>query len=356
MNQLDTIKYFDQWLIYLGFNTTSFPPIELLYYRDDNRDPDSLRGANLVLFEKMDGVSQPEQLKTRCSILFSKCLPFFKKKVRGENFFAFIIFPMYVENTKLVNYVTSTRPASNSVIGAYIPIVMDLSCKSNHFFNPSFSHTSSTSNKLGNQIELLFTPPLRAPVDIPESISKLINRLRKSAKTRCELSQKEYATVNIGNLKAYSRQWLYEGSLNLDKEADRKLLYSWYLSEFLHLIEKQSPNSKTELSDVLSITSFLSLEQFGNDIIEGLARSMVGSFQKGFDQSLREINSSNLRKKLHKNQSIISLSFCHGCDKVVQLSADGQCTRSGFHKVNPPSYFEVNETEAIQIFQTNGRL
>lgn len=147
---------------------------------------------------------------------------------------------------------------------------------------------------------------------------------------------------------------IFEGSLNLDKESGRKLLYSWYLSEFLHSIEKQPQNSKTGLSDELSITSFLSLEQFGTDLITGLARSMVVGFQKGFDQAIRENNSSSLKKKLDKNRSIIALAYCHGCDKVVPISEDGHCNKSFFHNVDSPSYFEVSETGAIQSFQTNG--
>lgn len=206
MNQQDVIKQFDKWLIFLGFTATSYKPLELIYYRNDNRDPDSLRGANLILFEEMDGVTKSEQINQRCSALFSVCLQFFKKKVRGENFIAFIVFPTSSENTDLVNFVTSTKPTSNSLVGMYIPIVMDFTHNSLHFFNPGFSQSKSTSNKLSNQIELLFDPPLKTPVDIPERISKLINRLRSSANAAAQLSHEEYASIKIGELKFYSRQ------------------------------------------------------------------------------------------------------------------------------------------------------
>ena len=354
MNQLDVSKQFDKWLVFLGFSATSYKPLELIYYRNNTWTPNSFRGASLILFEDLDGILKPEQINQRCSALFSICLQFFKKKVRGENFIAYIIFPTSSENTDLVNFVTTSRPTSNSLTGTFIPIVMDFTHNSLHFFNPGFSQTTSNANKLGNQIELLFDPPLKTPVDIPERISKLINRLRRSANAETQLFHEEYDSIKIGELKFYSRQWFFEGSLNLDKESDRKLLYSWYLSEFLHSIEKQPQNSKTGLSDELSITSFLSLEQFGIDIITGLARSMVGGFQKGFDQGILESRSSDLRKKLSKKRSITAFAYCHSCDRVVQLTEDGHCDKSFFHKVTPPSYFEVGETDAIQSFKLNG--
>ncbi len=283
----------DRWLLHQGFQTKSFSTLKSIYFRDDNRDPDYLRGANFVILEMLDGVIKPDQLKTRSEALFPVCLEFFKKKMgfgrRADNFISFLLFPISEAHQDLIERVTSTRPASTSLSGSYIPIVVNLSSCSLHYFNPGFSQPIYSENKLADQIEMLFHPPLKSPVDISAQLTHLIDLLRGSNILGDKNLISDYDDMKISDIKASASQLYYDGFMKEDENSTRKLLYSWYLNEFLRLIQNQRKITHPDPSVGLTLASFTSRDQFIMDVAEGLTTSFMTGFQKGFDQSTKKV-------------------------------------------------------------------
>jgi len=358
MDYQTALKRYDNWLLNLGFKTANFPPLKTIYYRDDFKNPDQISGANFVIFELLDGISTPEQQKSRVNILFLDCIKFFKKGMGSfklaKNFCAFFIFPISESHPELIEYVTKTRPVSNDFTGTFIPVVIDFSTNKIHFFTPGYSQNIIKSNKVAEQIELFFLPPLQPPLIIPEALLTFINMLRRASNKESVLALAHLNDIKIEEIKLITKQLYFEGSTGSETDAPRKLLYSLYLTEFLQSVESQRDREHVIPIEKLSLSSFISLDQIVTDIVENFGRAVVSNFQIGFDQSMRSSSTKDLWKKLTKNSSIIAFAYCQNCKKVVQFTSGEACPKSSFHTVEAPTYFEINELDAIQNFCTKG--
>lgn len=347
----------EKWLLFNGFEYTPFQTLKRFYFHDDDRDPDILRGANLIVLGEVDQVSSPVQMKLRSDEYFQACLQFFQKQKKriclATNFTTFLVFPTTTATQDLIKQVITTRPASTSFVGSQFPIVMDLSSNQVHFFNPSYSRQALSENKLADQIEFLFHVPLNPPLEISDGITHLVNLLRRSVDQRRKPSALT-KSLQLSEIKWNTRQLYYDGTMRRETDSARKLLYAWYLTEMVNWIKDNTQFTNKGVSDFINWKSFLSLEQFVIDNAEGFGRIMLGSFQQGFDQSQRSITMTKLKKELIKNREIVSYAYCNSCQKVVQLSGEGRCLKGGFHKTNLPTLFEVNEQEAIQAFIMQG--
>lgn len=358
MTYLESLKKYDDWLIYSGFKAGKFPPLNSIYYRDDTKNPDQITGANFVIFDPLDGVTSFEQLKARSNELFQQCLKFFKKGMGSfklaKSFCAFFIFPVSKFDPIFNENVVKSRPLSNDFTGTYFPILIDFSSNNLYFYKPSNSQILSNTNKVADQIEFLFLPPLLPPLELPDYLLTLINVLRKSAEKASVSYLFHQKNKKIDEIKQITKQLYYEGSKTAEIDSAKNLLYALYLTEFLQILENRKDRDFIIRSEGLNFFSFSSLDQFVTDSVDSLGRTAISGFQKGFDQTMKSSATKELWTKLKKNDSISAYAYCGNCHQVLELTKNGSCPKSSFHKVETASYFEVNEHEAIQIFCERG--
>jgi len=358
MNYLESLKKYDSWLIHSGFKAGKYPTLNNLYYRDDSKNPDQIPGANFVIFESLDGTTTIDQLKSRSNVLFQHCVNFFKKGMGSfklaKSFCGFFIFPLSKANPILNEYVTKTRPVSNDFSGTFFPILIDFSLNQLFFYQAITSAKNVNTNKVIDQIEFLFLPPILPPLEVTENLISIMNILRKSSKIGKESDLTQPKIIKIDEIKQIIKQLFYEGSKSSELNSVRNLIYAMYLTEFVQVIENRNDHDVIR-KEGLSFLSFSSLDQLVTDMADSLGRTVVSSFQNGFSQSIRSSILKDQWAKLIKNKSITGYAFCGNCNQVVELSKVGSCPKSSFHKVETASYFEVNEHEAIQNFREKGR-
>jgi hypothetical protein len=246
--------------------------------------------------------------------------------------------------------VTRTRSTSNDFTGTVHPVVIEMRSNQLHFYRPEYLQGMKMNSKIANQIELQFQPPLFPPVVFPQEIIRLINTLRMPIKSKEDFGGKNIKNLKADEIRFLARQLFYEGSINKEIDAPLRYLYALYLNEFLYLLQSKSKPEIVTRNEGLSFFSFLSLDQLATDMVESLGKTMVDSFQEGFEKSLRSSAVKDAWKKLIKNKSIISLAYCPNCKKVVRLTSDQSCPTGRFHKVGTPSYFHENEEVTINNF------
>jgi len=272
----------------------------------------------------------------------------------AKSFCAFFVFPISKFDPVLIEYVVKTRPLSNDFTGTYFPILIDFSSNNLNFFKPINSQKLTSTNKVADQIEFLFLPPLLPPLEVPDYIHTLINVLRKSAEKASVSYLFHQKNKKIDEIKLITKQLFYEGSITAEIDSAKNLLHALYLTEFLQIIENRKDRDTVIRSEGLNFFSFSSLEQFVTDTVDSLGRTAISGFQKGFDQTMKSSPTKDLWTKLKKNDLITAYAYCGSCHQVMELTKTGSCPKSSFHKVDAASYFEVNEHEAIQIFCETG--
>lgn len=348
-----------EWLKFEGFRADSWKQLGQVWSRDETRNPDRLPGARLVVFAGQEGVSNPAGFSSRCDGVFSELQKYFSKKHRSigsaKSYLAFILVPLASPNEELARFAGTFRPALSSFSGSYVPILVDLSQGALFYHRRKTGQAASGPNKLTDEIDWLFLPPISKHYEIDSSITTLVNGLRGVPLQPQTPPGTRPANLSLSDVKKVACQLYYQANTQAHPASARELLFAYYLIEYLRAVESQSARPISKLNDTLNLGSFTSLDQFSQDIAESLARTMASGFRKGFEGALRDGVSEAQRRKLVKNPNIISLAYCPQCRQVVRLATTGGCPNGVFHTVDPAAYFAVDEEQAIQEYSRKQR-